>query len=86
MANNNLKTVAYLAGLGAIIVLVGQVFGGPGGAIIAFGIAVVINFGMYFFSDKMALRASRARPIEEGEFPQVTSIVSKPARWSTNSI
>ncbi len=80
MANNNLKTVAYLAGLGAIIVLVGQIFGGPGGAIIAFGIAVVINFGMYFFSDKMALKASRARPIDENEQPRVTSIVSKLAQ------
>ncbi|MEE8491905.1 MAG: zinc metalloprotease HtpX [Acidimicrobiia bacterium] len=80
MANNNLKTVAYLAGLGAIIVLVGQFFGGPGGAIIAFGIAVVINFGMYFFSDKLALKASRARPIDENEQPRVTSIVSKLAQ------
>lgn len=77
MANNNLKTVAYLATLGAIIVLVGQLFGGSSGAIIAFGIAVVINFGMYFFSDKLALKASKARPLDENELPQVTSIVSK---------
>ncbi len=80
MTNNNLKTVGLLAALGAVIVLVGQTLGGTNGAIIALGIAAVLNFGMYFFSDKMALRASRARPIEEGEMPQVTSIVSKLAQ------
>ena len=78
--NNNLKTVGLLAGLGAIIVLVGQVLGGTSGAIIALGIAAVLNFGMYFFSDKLALKASRARPLDENEMPQVTSIVSKLAQ------
>jgi heat shock protein HtpX len=80
MTYNNLKTVGLLAALGAVIVLVGQTLGGTGGAIIALGIAAVLNFGMYFFSDKLALKASRARPIEEGEMPQVTSIVSKLAQ------
>jgi len=80
MTTNNLKTVGLLAALGAVIVLVGQTLGGTNGAIIALGIAAVLNFGMYFFSDKLALKASRARPIEEGEFPQVTSIVSKLAQ------
>ena len=80
MTNNNLKTVGLLAALGAVIVLVGQTLGGTSGAIIALGIAAVLNFGMYFFSDKLALKASRARPIEEGELPQVTSIVSKLAQ------
>jgi heat shock protein HtpX len=78
--NNNLKTVGLLAGLGAIIVLVGQVLGGTSGAIIALGIAAVLNFGMYFFSDKLALKASHARPLDENEMPQVTSIVSKLAQ------
>ena len=78
--NNNLKTVGLLAALGAVIVLVGQALGGTGGAILALGIAALLNFGMYFFSDKLALRASHARPIGEGEMPQVTSIVSKLAQ------
>ena len=56
MTNNNLKTVGLLAALGAVIVLVGQTLGGTNGAIIALGIAAVLNFGMYFFSDKLALR------------------------------
>ena len=80
MTTNNLKTVGLLAALGAVIVLVGQTLGGTNGAIIALGIAAVLNFGMYFFSDKLALKASKARPIEEGELPQVTSIVAKLAQ------
>jgi heat shock protein HtpX len=78
--NNNLKTVGLLATLGAVIVLVGQALGGTSGAIVALGIAAVLNFGMYFFSDKLALRASGARPLGENDLPQVTSIVSKLAQ------
>lgn len=81
--NNNLKTVGLLAALGAVIVLVGQTLGGTNGAIIALGIAAALNFGMYFFSDKLALRASGARPIGESDLPQVTSIVSKLAQMES---
>jgi heat shock protein HtpX len=80
MINNNMKTVGLLAALGAVIVLVGQAWGGTNGAVIALGIAAVLNFGMYFFSDKLALRASGARPIADGELPQVHSIVGKLAQ------
>ena len=73
--NTNLKTVAVLGLLGAVFVLVGQVLGGANGAIIALVIAAALNFGVYFFSDKMALRSARARQVEEHELPNVYSIV-----------
>ena len=73
--NNNLKTVAFLGLLGAVFVLVGQLLGGASGAIIALVIAAVLNFGVYFFSDKMALRSARAREVQEHELPNVYSIV-----------
>jgi heat shock protein HtpX len=72
---NNLKTMMLMAGLGALLVVVGQLFGGTSGAIIALVIAGAINFGMYFFSDKLALRSAGARPVEEHELPNVYSIV-----------
>ena len=78
--NNNLKTVAFLGLLGAVFVLVGQVLGGTSGAIIALVIAAVLNFGVYFFSDKMALRSARAREVQEHELPNVYSIVSSLAQ------
>ncbi len=77
---NNLKTVAFLGALGALFVLIGQVLGGPTGAIIALGIAGALNFGVYFFSDKMALRSARARAVQEHELPNVYSIVSSLAQ------
>jgi heat shock protein HtpX len=72
---NNLKTLVLLAGLGGLLVIVGQLIGGTRGAVIALVIAAAINFGMYFFSDRMALASARARPVEEHELPNVYSIV-----------
>jgi heat shock protein HtpX len=72
---NNLKTVALLALLGGVFVAVGWLFGGQQGALFALGIAAVINLGIYWFSDKMAIAAAKARPAEEHELPEVYSIV-----------
>jgi heat shock protein HtpX len=70
---NNLKTVGLLAFMSALVVLVAQAFGfSPW---IGLGIAGVLNFFVYFFSAKMALAASRAKPVEEHELPQVYAIV-----------
>lgn len=72
---NNLKTVALLGLLGGIFVAVGWLFGGQQGALLALGFAVVFNFAIYWFSDKMAIAAAKARPVEEHEMPGVYSIV-----------
>jgi len=72
---NNFKTLMLMAVLGALLVLVGQVMGGASGAMIALAIAALINFSMYFFSHKIALAASKARPVEEHELPNVYSTV-----------
>lgn len=70
---NNLKTVGLLAFLAALLGLIGYSLGGS--IWWGLGIAAVFNLGAYFFSDKMALAASRARPVEEHELPQVYAIV-----------
>jgi heat shock protein HtpX len=72
---NNLKTVGLMALLGAIFVGLGYFFFGQQGAAIALAIAVVINFFMYWFSDKIAIKAARARPVAEHELPDVYGIV-----------
>ena len=72
---NNLKTVFLLALLGGLFVGLGWLLGGQQGALFALGIAVLFNFAMYWFSDKMAIRAARARPASEQELPEVYSIV-----------
>ncbi len=72
---NNIKTVALLAFLSALVWGVAYTYGGASGFWIGLVLAVGINFFAYFFSDKMALAASRAKPVEEHELPQVYSIV-----------
>lgn len=72
---NNLKTAVLLGLLGGLFVALGYALGGGSGAALALGFAVLFNFGVYFFSDKLALRAARAKPVEEQEMPEVYAMV-----------
>lgn len=74
-ASSQLKTVVLLAALGGLLVAVGGILGGQSGLLIALVLAVVLNVGVYWFSDRIALRANGARPIRPGEAPQVERIV-----------
>lgn len=58
------KTGVLLAALSAVLMLIGQGFGGSQGMMIAFVFAVVMNFGSYWFSDKIVLRMYKAQPAE----------------------
>ncbi len=58
---NNVKTVVLLGLLSGLILMCGQLIGGSTGLVVALGLAVVMNFGSYFFSDKIALMATGAR-------------------------
>ncbi len=77
---NNVKTAALLAFLGALFVGLGYLLGGASGGLMALGFAVVFNFGMYFFSDRIALASSRARPVEPHEMPDLYQTVSSLAQ------
>jgi len=72
---NSVKTVVLLGLLGGAFVAVGWWLGGPTGALIALGFAAALNGFMYWSSDKLALRAARARPLAPGELPQVEATV-----------
>ena len=72
---NNLKTVGLLAFMSALVWGVAYTWGGVNGFWIGLVLAAAMNFFAYFFSDKMALAASRARPVEEHELPAVYAIV-----------
>lgn len=72
---NNLKTVGLLAFMTALVVLIAQWLGFA--PITALLIAFGFNALIYFFSDRMALAASRARPVTEAELPQVYAIVRR---------
>ncbi len=63
---NAFKTAILLGALSALLLLIGQSFGGSTGLIIAFGFAVVMNFSSYWFSDKIVLKMYRASEVSEG--------------------
>jgi heat shock protein HtpX len=60
---NGLKTPLLLGVLSGLLLLLGDVLGGSGGLVIAFGFAVVMNFASYWFSDKIVLMMYRAQPV-----------------------
>ena len=66
-----LRTTILMASLGGLLVVIGALIGGPQGAGLFLIIALLINAGSYFFSDKLALAASRAKPIDEAEAPRL---------------
>jgi heat shock protein HtpX len=73
--HNGLKTAALLGLLTAFILGIGYWVGGSGGLVFAVIISLALNAGTYFFSDKLALRAMRAKPVSEAEFPALYQIV-----------
>ena len=79
---NSLKTGVLLAGLGGLIIAVaGLIGGGSAGAfLIGLLIALVMVGGSYWFSDRLALAASKAKVIERGEHPQFYGMVESLAQ------
>jgi len=73
--STRMRTWILLAGLSALFVAVGGLVGGTGGIAIFLVIAVGFNFAMFWFSDRLALRMSRARPVEPGEVPDLAADV-----------
>jgi heat shock protein HtpX len=72
---NTVKTIGLLVFMTLLLVFVGAAIGGRSGMIFAFGLAVLMNFGTYWFSDKIVLRMYGAQPVSEAEAPELYSIV-----------
>lgn len=68
---NALKTALLLGLLSAVLLVGGEALGGRQGLYMGLGIAIVMNFSSYFFSDKIALSMYSAQPVTETENPQV---------------
>src|SRR3974390_225651 len=74
---NTLKTTLLLTALTLILIFAGQYFGGSNGALIAFAIAVAMNFFSYFYSDKIALAMYSAKPVTRDELPRAFDVVER---------
>ena len=71
---NYLKTTLLLAGLSGLLLAIGAFLGGNWITIMLF-VAIAINGIAYFYSDKIAIRAARAVPVSEAQFPELYQIV-----------
>jgi len=74
------KTFLLLALLSGLILFMGGLFGGRAGLMIALVIALVMNVGSYWFSDKIVLAAYKAREIAPEESPMLHTMVAELAR------
>jgi heat shock protein HtpX len=72
---NALRTMFLLTALTLLFVFVGEAVGGRQGAMFAFVFALIMNFGAYWFSDKLVLAMYRAKPVSPNEAPRLYSIV-----------
>ena len=70
-----LRTTILLATLSGLLVVIGFAIGGSSMALVFLFMAALMNMGSYFFSDKIALKMSRAKPISESEAPRLYQIV-----------
>ncbi|MCX6143990.1 MAG: zinc metalloprotease HtpX [Ignavibacteriales bacterium] len=71
------KTVGLMVLMMALLMLVGQWLGQEQGLVLAFGISLLMNFGMYWFSDKLVLMSYSAKEATEEEAPRLYAIVRK---------
>ena len=74
---NTFKTAFLLTLLTLLLMFIGRVFGGQNGMILALGLAVVMNFVSYFYSDKIALAMYRAQPVTREQLPRAYAAVER---------
>ena len=69
------KVFMMMAGLTALLVVIGGAVGGPDGMTVFFVMAALMNFGMYWFSDKVVLKMYKAKVIGEQDAPELYRMV-----------
>jgi len=74
---NSVRITGLLAVLTGVFIGAGYFLGGTGGMILAFGLALVMNFGTYWFSHRIVVRMYRAEEVSESENPQLHKMVEE---------
>lgn len=74
---NYLRTGVFMAFLVALLAIGGRLWGGMQGMLLFAAIGLVMNFVMYWFSDRFALMAHRAQEVSPAEAPSLHRIVAK---------
>ena len=76
---NQVKTLVFLASLTALFLWLGHALGGQAGVVVALLLAAVMNFGVYWFSDRIVLRMYNAEEITIGA-PATAAKPAAPAK------
>jgi heat shock protein HtpX len=79
---NTLRTVFLMTLMMILLLFVGELLGGRSGLMIAFVLSLAMNFGSYWFSDKIVLMMYRAKKVEENEYPKLYSIVRRLTQYA----
>jgi heat shock protein HtpX len=74
------KTTILLGALTGLLVVTGGALGGSTGAVLGFVIALAMNFGSYWFSDRKAMKMAGAREVSYAEAPQLHDTVARLAQ------
>ncbi|MFZ0804345.1 MAG: M48 family metalloprotease, partial [Terriglobales bacterium] len=74
---NTFKTAFLLTLLTLLLMFIGRAFGGQNGMFLALGLAAVMNFISYFYSDKIALAMYRAQPVTREQLPRAYAAVER---------
>lgn len=77
---NAIKTFFLLMILTGLLLAIGGAVGGQVGIIIALVLALLLNFGAYWFSDKIALSMAHAKPVTADDDPELYQLVAEQAR------
>jgi heat shock protein HtpX len=72
---NRTRTLLLMAALTALFLWAGHAFGGQGGLVLALGLAIIMNFGTYWFSDRIVLRMHGAQEVPEHAAPGLHQMV-----------
>ncbi|MFW6414922.1 MAG: zinc metalloprotease HtpX [Thermodesulfobacteriota bacterium] len=78
--SNQIKTGLLLAVLTALILIFGQALGGSGGLMIAFVLAIAMNVGSYWFSDRIVLKMYKASEVSPEQAPKLHQAVEELAQ------
>ena len=79
---NTIKTTILLGALTGLLVVMGGLLGGTSGMVLGFVIALAMNFGSYWFSDRIALKMAGAREVSYSEAPELHDTVARLAQAS----
>lgn len=74
---NQIKTLFLMSSLTILVVLIGKALGGQSGMMMALIFALVMNGGSYWFSDKIALSMSGAKPLSKHDNIEIYNMVEK---------